>query len=111
MTPFSPTCGVSPFAILANKPMLNMALLLADKPIRHVISPCYQRLEPLTAKFAFATAKRDHQIAIGTANNTNQRLQLQVTTAVITFPRMKDMAICSDREKYIDSLNKRKFLR
>jgi hypothetical protein len=33
--------GSSFFAILANKAMLNIALLLADKPIRHIISPCY----------------------------------------------------------------------
>ena len=33
--------GSSLFAILANKSMLNMALLLADKPIRYIKSPCY----------------------------------------------------------------------
>ncbi len=33
--------GVFLFAIQANKMMINMALLLADKPIWHILSPCY----------------------------------------------------------------------
>jgi hypothetical protein len=62
--------------------MLNMALLLADKPIRHIISPCYKRLQPLIVKFAFSTAKRHQRFAIGMKNNTNWRLQPQLATSI-----------------------------